>query len=205
MRTELNVLIISSDLFLVQALTTLLNDFSNVDVIRGLPSVSLNNKGSERYYDAIFFDSRIDNSAEVIGYVISKNGFFPSDFIFISFLDTKTKGLDNVLYQFINLSMPVEFIKKNLFGVLLNMFQCKVSGRGGYNHSKILTQREKDVFNSTMMGDATKDIAFSLGINIKTMYSHRHNALRKLGFKNINEYKVFCKGSELHQVFMSMI
>lgn len=49
----------------------------------------------------------------------------------------------------------------------------------------ILSDREREVLRLIADGDNTKEIAFSLGISIKTVEAHRTNIMKKL-----NEYSV---------------
>lgn len=48
---------------------------------------------------------------------------------------------------------------------------------------KILTKREKEVFNLLISNKTTKDIANILNISEKTVRNHISNAMQKLGVK----------------------
>ena len=48
---------------------------------------------------------------------------------------------------------------------------------------KILTIREKQVFDLLILNNSTKDIAYSLGISEKTVRNHISNVIQKLGVK----------------------
>ncbi len=47
--------------------------------------------------------------------------------------------------------------------------------------NKILTNREKEVFELLILNKTTKDIAKELGISEKTVRNHISNAMQKLG------------------------
>lgn len=48
---------------------------------------------------------------------------------------------------------------------------------------RILTKREKEVFNLLVLNKTTKDIARELSISEKTVRNHISNAMQKLGVK----------------------
>jgi len=50
-------------------------------------------------------------------------------------------------------------------------------------NNKILTAREKEVFNLLILNKSTKEIAISLGISEKTVRNHISNAIQKLEVK----------------------
>ena len=50
-------------------------------------------------------------------------------------------------------------------------------------HNKLLTKREKEVFELLILNKTTKDIAKKLGISDKTVRNHISNAMQKLGVK----------------------
>ena len=49
--------------------------------------------------------------------------------------------------------------------------------------SRILTDREKSVFELLITNKSTREIAFLLGISEKTVRNHISNAMQKLGVK----------------------
>ncbi|MFV0275235.1 MAG: LuxR C-terminal-related transcriptional regulator [Bacilli bacterium] len=49
--------------------------------------------------------------------------------------------------------------------------------------SKILTKREKQIFDLLVDGKSSKDIAEILGISEKTVRNHVSNSMQKLGVK----------------------
>ena len=50
-------------------------------------------------------------------------------------------------------------------------------------NKKILTDREKEVFNLLILNKTTSDIAIELNISEKTVRNHISNAIQKLGVK----------------------
>ena len=52
-----------------------------------------------------------------------------------------------------------------------------------YNHSNILTKREKEVFEILVQDKTTKEIAEQLFISEKTVRNHISNVIQKLGVK----------------------
>ncbi len=50
-------------------------------------------------------------------------------------------------------------------------------------NQKILTHREKDIFEMLVQNYTTKEIAEKLGISEKTVRNHISNAMQKLGVK----------------------
>ncbi|MGP1192553.1 helix-turn-helix transcriptional regulator [Serratia sp. CY54039] len=54
-----------------------------------------------------------------------------------------------------------------------------------------ITKNEEAIMTLFLSGFDAKKIALEEGRSIKTIYSHRRNALTKLGFKNINEYIIY--------------
>lgn len=52
-----------------------------------------------------------------------------------------------------------------------------------YKQSKILTKREKEVFEILVQDKTTKEIAAQLFISEKTVRNHISNAIQKLGVK----------------------
>ena len=50
-------------------------------------------------------------------------------------------------------------------------------------NKKILTTREKEVFNLLVLNKSTKDISDELDISEKTVRNHISNAMQKLGVK----------------------
>nr|WP_315292801.1 helix-turn-helix transcriptional regulator [Serratia proteamaculans] len=54
-------------------------------------------------------------------------------------------------------------------------------------HTPLLTVREKQILRHVFKGKSVNTISRLLGISRKTVYSHQHNALQKLGGKNLFE------------------
>lgn len=52
-----------------------------------------------------------------------------------------------------------------------------------YNQNRILTKREKEVFELLVQDKTTKEIAEELYISEKTVRNHVSNAIQKLGVK----------------------
>ena len=50
-----------------------------------------------------------------------------------------------------------------------------------------LTQREMQVFEYMRQGDSSKEIAMKLAISPRTVETHRHNVLHKLGMSSVKE------------------
>ena len=66
-------------------------------------------------------------------------------------------------------------------------------------HQKILTAREKNVFELLITGKTTKEIATTLKISEKTVRNHISNAMQKLGVKGRSSAVVeLLKLKEIH-------
>jgi two-component system response regulator DctR len=59
-----------------------------------------------------------------------------------------------------------------------------------------LTEREMEVFDCLRCGDSSKAIARKLDISPRTVESHRHNLLHKMGVASVNELLVLLAGQE---------
>jgi FixJ family two-component response regulator len=51
----------------------------------------------------------------------------------------------------------------------------------------LLTQREREVFDSLLKGGTSKEIARELDVSHRTIEAHRQNLLRKLGLSSVKE------------------
>ena len=51
----------------------------------------------------------------------------------------------------------------------------------------VLTPREREVIQLFSEGNGTKEVAWTLGISVKTVEAHRQNLMRKLGLRSIAE------------------
>ena len=58
-----------------------------------------------------------------------------------------------------------------------------MNNRRKYNHSNILTKREREVFEMLVQDKTTKEIAALLFISEKTVRNHISNVIQKLGVK----------------------
>ena len=68
-----------------------------------------------------------------------------------------------------------------------------------YEKSKILTKREKEVFDLLMQDKTTKDIAALLYISEKTVRNHISNVIQKLGVKGRSQAVIeLIRMGELH-------
>ncbi|MCS3432300.1 helix-turn-helix transcriptional regulator [Klebsiella sp. BIGb0407] len=63
-------------------------------------------------------------------------------------------------------------------------FFLKKEISGGYHTKFNLSMREKQILSMLCRGESNQEIADEFGITIKTIYTHRRNLMRKLGFKN---------------------
>lgn len=59
----------------------------------------------------------------------------------------------------------------------------QLESEGKILNKKILTKREKEVFELLVNNFTTKEIAIKLGISEKTVRNHISNAMQKLGVK----------------------
>ena len=59
----------------------------------------------------------------------------------------------------------------------------QLESEGKILNKKILTKREKEVFELLVINFTTKEIATKLGISEKTVRNHISNAMQKLGVK----------------------
>ena len=59
----------------------------------------------------------------------------------------------------------------------------QLESEGNKLNKKILTKREKEVFELLIANKTTKEIAQKLGISEKTVRNHISNAMQKLGVK----------------------
>jgi FixJ family two-component response regulator len=93
----------------------------------------------------------------------------------------------------------VDFVQKPYRDQLLldcinNALTGDANARRSYEEERLrerqlatLTDREREVLNELLAGNASKEIARQLGISPRTVEAHRHNLLRKLGFGSVNE------------------
>ncbi|MBU2498133.1 MAG: response regulator transcription factor [Proteobacteria bacterium] len=58
---------------------------------------------------------------------------------------------------------------------------------GGYSEISLLTPRETEILQLIVEGRSTKEVAYDLGISVKTVESHRRRIMEKLGIHNIAE------------------
>jgi len=58
---------------------------------------------------------------------------------------------------------------------------------GNADHSRSVTEREREIIALIADGLATKQVAATLGISVKTVDAHRRNILEKLGIESIAE------------------
>ena len=73
--------------------------------------------------------------------------------------------------------------KKSNAKSILNFF-LKKEISGSYHIKFNLSMREKQILSMLCRGESNQDIADEFGIKIKTIYTHRRNLMKKLGFKN---------------------
>lgn len=60
----------------------------------------------------------------------------------------------------------------------------------------VLTQREREVFDSLLKGGTSKQIARELDVSHRTVEAHRQNLLRKLGLSSVKELIALALASE---------
>lgn len=61
---------------------------------------------------------------------------------------------------------------------------------------RTLTKRELQLFRLIAAGKTNSDIASRLDLSVKTVETHKHNILIKLGADNVQELKRFKLGKE---------
>lgn len=65
----------------------------------------------------------------------------------------------------------------------MNIKETTQLGSEGNMSKRILTKREKEVFDLLILNKSTEDIANILGISEKTVRNHISNVMQKLGVK----------------------
>jgi len=60
----------------------------------------------------------------------------------------------------------------------------------------LLTQREREVFDSLLKGGTSKEIARELDVSHRTVEAHRQNLLRKLGLSSVKQLLALALASE---------
>jgi FixJ family two-component response regulator len=60
----------------------------------------------------------------------------------------------------------------------------------------LLTQREREVFDSLLKGGTSKEIARELDVSHRTIEAHRQNLLRKLGLSSVKQLLALALASE---------
>jgi two-component system NarL family response regulator len=73
-------------------------------------------------------------------------------------------------------------------------------GKGGPRHADMLTPREREVVQLIAEGHTSKDIAERLSTAVKTIESHRTNAMGKLGLHSIAALTKFALREGLTQL-----
>lgn len=76
------------------------------------------------------------------------------------------------------------YVSSGVTGIVIEDYVHRVSGtkNGGIS---ALTPREREVLQLLVEGRSTKQIAYELGVSIKTVESHRHRVMEKLDLHNI--------------------
>lgn len=76
------------------------------------------------------------------------------------------------------------YVSSGVTGIVIEDYVHRVSGteNGGIS---ALTPREREVLQLLVEGRSTKQIAYELGVSIKTVESHRHRVMEKLDLHNL--------------------
>lgn len=77
------------------------------------------------------------------------------------------------------------FVTAELTHVLVDRMNDPASGAGGARHADVLTPREREVVQLIAEGYTSKEIALRLHTAVKTIESHRTNAMAKLDLHSI--------------------
>ena len=78
------------------------------------------------------------------------------------------------------------FLCPSIAGVVLDEYVHQLSADDS-SAASILTNREREVLQLLAEGKSTKQIAFGLGVSVKTIETHRQNMMRKLGVYSVAE------------------
>jgi DNA-binding NarL/FixJ family response regulator len=81
-------------------------------------------------------------------------------------------------------AMGKSYLDPRITDLLINMYTSKTTEDALANFV-VLSKREQDVLRHTADGKNTKDIAFTLGISVKTVETHRLNIMKKLKLSSI--------------------
>ncbi|MCZ7584692.1 MAG: response regulator transcription factor [Deltaproteobacteria bacterium] len=79
------------------------------------------------------------------------------------------------------------YLSPEISGVLVEDYVRRGSSATGQPVTTPLSAREREVLQLLAEGNATKDIAEKLGVSVKTVETHRHRIMRKLGIFNVAE------------------
>ncbi|HBQ2432089.1 TPA: hypothetical protein L7M08_004739 [Klebsiella aerogenes] len=138
--------------------------------------------------DIIFFDPGVETSDVIIS--LRYKGIFPRLILLKRQRDISGKLLFNTTEN-IDIDSPLKKIQHIIHG------HCFRKKKQSMSHKRvILTPKEACVMDLSMEGVSVRNIALHLGVNSKTVYTHRLKACRKLGAKRVCEllpYKALVK------------
>ncbi|MBC3381671.1 hypothetical protein H8I69_21385 [Serratia fonticola] len=186
------VLLLSSDHYLASSLIYAMTDIAEVHFMHKAPPSKIMTYILSQYYDVIFVDKRFERIDEIICIIKSGHIDTLSSLVLFSFSQNNNLFQQSLFNKNIDMSLPFDvvcyelanFIKKVISEHDRKPFKLQVRWR-------ILSLREKAVMDFLTSGRTIYDAAKSFNCSTKTIHTHKYNALKKLGFKNIRDYLIF--------------
>jgi DNA-binding NarL/FixJ family response regulator len=208
MSNEINILVVDDHTMLRDALTSMLNQIENINVVGGLssgeeavnlfksyqPDIILMDiimsggmtgleatrwiKEQDPNIKIIIISSEIKKEFVSMGIKCGIDGYLPKD-------TDKTTLVDAIR----TVSQGGKYFNKAITNLIFEDFYKheKDGPKRGRKVSLDLTKREQEVLELVATGKTNQEVADQLFISIKTVETHKTNILEKLGLKNTAE------------------
>jgi DNA-binding NarL/FixJ family response regulator len=208
MSKQIKILVVDDHTMLRDALTSMLNQIENIDVVGGLssgedavnlfktyaPDIILMDivmsggmtgleatrwiKEQEPAIKIIIISSEIKKEYVSMGIKCGIDGYLPKD------TDKNT-----LIEAIRTVSQGGKYFNKAITNLIFEDFykQEKDGPKRGRKISADLTKREQEVLELVAVGKTNQEVADELFISIKTVETHKTNILEKLGLKNTAE------------------
>ncbi|MFK7739231.1 MAG: response regulator [Planctomycetota bacterium] len=96
----------------------------------------------------------------------------------------KESAFDELEEAIANLQRGRLFLGSKIQGVVVEDYVDRLGGKR-VSSPVTLTNKEREVLQLVAEGKSTKEIAFALSITVKTVETHRHNIMNRLGIRSI--------------------
>jgi DNA-binding NarL/FixJ family response regulator len=80
-----------------------------------------------------------------------------------------------------------KYLSPEIAGGVVDEYIGMASSRGANPAFVVLTDREREALQLIAEGRSTKEVAGVLGVNVKTIETHRHNIMEKLNLHSVAE------------------